>query len=198
MASVQLESLGFEIGSLSFPPFLLRGGEAITLYLPMHTEVDQQHFVQCLIGRQRPPGLVIHASVLLAMPAKPSSSWLGWLRSQTPFDWLRKNTPLNKDQIHDILNKHELERNLPLSNYAGTPRALLGLEKAYALGAEVVIFSTSGLDPLGFQRVFRTVEEHLPECSAIYMAPPYLCQGIERHNQFPGSLCLAVGEAATI
>jgi hypothetical protein len=51
--------------------------------------------------------------------------------------------------------------------YAGTPRMLLGLEKAYALGAKVVIFYTATLDPRGVEQMYRTVEEHLPSCSAI-------------------------------
>jgi hypothetical protein len=187
MKAIRMESTGFEIGSWCIPPFTLHGEEAISLLLPNEARVDQQQIAQCLMGQREISGLSVYSTVLLAAPASPASSWRKWFRSPSPFAWLQKNTRLADDQICCVLAKHGLERNILLNRYAGTPRALLGLEAAYANGAEIIVFSTDGLDPLGRQKVFQTVAESLPKCAAIYLARPYHCQGDERHDQFPGS-----------
>ena len=188
----RIESAGFELCSLHFPAFQLCAGEAITLSLPNQAHVDQQEIMQYLTGQRRLSGLSMRAKVVLATPASPSFSLRNWFRSPTPFDWLQKNTHLVNSQIREILAKHGLERNLPLNRYAGTPRALLGLEAAYANGPEIILFSTGGLDPRGRQKIFQTVTENLPKCAAIYLAWPYHCQGDERHDVLPGSSSVSV------
>jgi hypothetical protein len=196
MGPLLVKSLGFEVGQCQFPQFRLHGGEAITLCMPSPNDRIQDQIILGLIGKKRAPGLVIQASVVLATPANPQSDWLRWLRNETPCDWLARNTTLKKEQIRCMLDKHGLDGKRPLSNYAGTPRMLLGLEKAYAEAAEVVIFSTAGLDPLGIEKVFRTVAEYLPKCAAMYLAWPYCSEGKERHSHFPGSLRVSVTRVA--
>jgi hypothetical protein len=187
-----MESAGFDIGSLYFPAFQFHGGEAITILLPNQAHKDQQQIVQCLTGHRMISGLSVRARVLLATPASPPFSWRNWFRSPTPFDWLQKNTRLANEQIRGILTKYGLDGNLPLNGYAGTPRALLGLEAAYAEGPDIILFSTDGLDALGRQKVFQTVMENLPKCAAIYLAWPYHYQGEERHDVLPGFSSVSV------
>jgi len=85
-----------------------------------------------------------------------------------------------------------MDRALPLSRFAGTPRMLLGLRKVYAHSPAVIVFSTAGLDPLGARDTCRFVAEHLPGCSAIYLARPVSRQGQEQDDFFLGSAGVTV------
>jgi hypothetical protein len=192
MADIFIDGQGFSIGRWYFPPFSLRRGECISLRLPKEAVVDEERIIRCLTGSESVPGLNLNARVLFAKSAAAPSGWRRWFQDPTPFVWLQRNTTLSEDAIRSILLEHRIDQMIPLSHHAGTPRMLLGLEKAYAMRPEGVVFSTSGLDPLGVRDVFRIVAESLPECSAIYLAWPSLCQGREQHFEFAGASGIAV------
>ena len=166
--------------------------------LALRTEAAEGLLLEILMGKRHCSELISHASVFLVKPAVTVSGWRRWLSNPTPYDFLKHNTSLSKDQIKDILEKHGLDHYLSLNRLAGTPRLLLGLEKAYAQGAEVVIFSTPGLDSIGIQKVFRTVEEHLPACSAIYIAKPFICQNEETYIQMPGASQITISNHSRV
>jgi len=187
MTDIRIDGRGFSVGRWHFPAFSLRCGECVTLCFPKEAWVDADRIAAGLTGMEPVAGLKLHATALFAKPAASPSGWRRWLQDPTPFEWLRKNTALSDDAIQSFLRKHEMQRSIPLSRCAGTERMLLGLEASFARRPGVVVFSTSGLDPLGVREVFEIVREHLPGCSAIYMAWPFFCQGQEQHDFFPGS-----------
>ncbi len=59
----------------------------------------------------------------------------------------------------DIKLKYE---NLPL-----TPRLLVDLRAALSSGAQLIVFTSAGLDPLGIEQVTASVSDMLGPCSAI-------------------------------
>lgn len=192
MADIRIDNQGFCIGRWDFPPFKLRCGECVTLCLPKEAPSEEERIVACLTGMELVPGLNVHTKVLFAKPASIPSGWRRWIRNPTPFTWLQKNTTLSDDAIGSFLHEYKMDRNIPLSHLAGNPRMLLGLKAAYAREPEVVVFSTQGLDPMGVREAFRMVNNHLPQCSAIYLAWPFFCQGQELHDFFPGSIGVTV------
>ncbi len=187
-----IDSQGFCVGGWGFPPFSLRRGECITLNLPQEARTDHESIVATLTGSKPVAGLNLCASVVYVESAISSSGWRRWFRDPTPWDWLKENTTLSEDVIQSILIEHEMDRRIPLSSYAGTPRLILGLHAAYARNPAVIVFSTAGLDPRGVQAAHRIVSRHLTECAAIYLAWPFSCQGQEQRTRLPGSLSLSV------
>ena len=105
---------------------------------------------------------------------------------------MKQETALSDDAIALFLREHLMDGRVPISRYAGTPRMILRFAAAYSRKPEVLVFSTAGLDPLGVRKAFQIVSEHLPECSAIYLAWPFLSQGQERCESFPDSLSYPV------
>jgi hypothetical protein len=192
MADIRIEGQEFTIGRWHFPVFAARGGECVSLCFPKEASVDADRIIACLTGAEPVPGLKLHTTVLFAKPASSPTGWRRWFQDPTPFAWLKKNTSLSEDAIRSFLLSHKMNRRIPVSQYAGTPRTLLGLQAAYARRPGVVVFSTSGLDPLGVRETFRVVADKLLECAAIYLAWPYVSQGQEQHNLFPGSMRITV------
>lgn len=190
------ESHGFSIGRWFFPPFTVRRGECITLELPQPARLDCDRIIAAFTGSEPPAGLNFHSMVALAEPARSTSGWKRWFYDPTPFDWLRKKTRLSVDAIKSIVTEHDMDRHVPLSRYAGTPKLICGLFATYARQPDVIIFATEGIDPSGVQAVFRIVSQHLSECAAVYLGWPYTSQGQELRDVFPGSLSVAVVDTA--
>jgi ABC-type histidine transport system ATPase subunit len=109
---------------------------------------------------------------------------------------MRKNTKLSDEAIRSALVEHRMDQPIRLSRYAGTPRALLGMLAGYALQPDVLLFSTSGLDPKGVGEIHRIVSTHLSECSAIYLAAPCHSQEREHWMDYPGSVVISVVDLA--
>src|SRR5439155_9885359 len=110
-------------------------------------------------------------------PARGPSVWRRWFNDPTPFDWLKNNTGLPDNAIQSIVTENDMDRSVPLSRYAGTPKVICGLYAAYARKPGAIIFATEGLDPCGVQTAFRIDSQHLSECAALYLAWPYTTQG---------------------
>ena len=194
MADIRIDGQEFRIGRWHFPAFAARAGECVTFCFPKEAWVDADRIVACLTGMEPVAGLKLHTTVLFAKPAASPSGWRRWFQDPTPFEWLKKHTTLSEDAIRSFLLKHAMDGNIPLRRFAGTPRALLGLQAAYARKPGGVVFSTAGLDPMGVRDTFRIVAEHLPECSAVYLSWPYVSCGQEHHDFFPGSARVTVCE----
>jgi hypothetical protein len=192
MGDSRIDSQGFSVGRWRFPAFTLRGGESITLCFPKEARVDQEPIVASLIGSEPVSGLAVCAKVAFADPTLHLSGWRQWLFRSTPLDWMKQNTALSDDAIASFLDEHHMDRRVPISRYAGTPRMILRLAAAYARKPDVLVFSTAGLDRLGVRSIFQFVSEHLPECSAIYLAWPFLSQGQVHCESFPDSLSIPV------
>ena len=188
----RIDSRGFSVGRWCFPAFSLRRGECITLCLPKEARVDGDRMIACLTGAEPVAGLKIRGPVVFAAPATPPSGWRRWFHDPTPFHWLRTNSTLSDDAIRSFLREHGMDPPYPLSRYAGNPRTFLGLAAAYAHKPDVVVFSTSGLDPSGVRETHRIVTQHLSESSAINLAWPLWCPGHEHHDIFRDSATFVV------
>ncbi len=75
---------------------------------------------------------------------------------------------------------------------------MLGLLAAWARGAEVVIYSTSGLDPVGCQAVHRLVLERLVNCSALHVAYERVSNGERSFDCPPGAIIVRTEHAKPI
>jgi hypothetical protein len=72
----------------------------------------------------------------------------------------------------------------------GTPRNLLSVEAAWLSGAEAVVFTTLGLDPLGREAVYEVVSSHFLQGGAIHLSFPFLQNERWGRHCFRGTTCI--------
>jgi hypothetical protein len=198
MQPIRIACDGAQIGPLRLPPFQLKTGEAVTLLLPRpFPEHAQEHLLQALTRAGSVPGIQHFGRVEWAAPAVAPRGWLalwrqGRLTQPRPVDWLRANANLSGAEADTVVGRLGLNPRWRLSELAMNPRTLLGLEAAWARGAEVVVFQTSGCDPAGVREVFAAVASRLQKCSAIYLSHGFWSQDQFQRDCLPGASCIEV------
>jgi hypothetical protein len=193
MGPVRLSCEGITVGALVIPPFQLGEGEWICLHIPGSSDAEEyDQLVQVLTGQRpvshlRHTGRVVHAD-------RPfhRAGWFGWLRRVYPVDWLCQSAGVDRAEAEAITARLGLRPEWHIDQLAANPRALLGLEAAWARGAEVVVFSTSGLDPSGLRSVYEAVSAKLDRCAALQFSYPFVIDGRERRECLPGVRCVEV------
>src|SRR5690606_25623476 len=96
---------------------------------------------------------------------------------QQAVEWLCVQTGLAREEASPWLQAErcpwlrrvQLQANTPLAEMAGTPKKLLGIQAAFALRPDTIVFDTDGLDPMGIRDALHAVTAQLGDCSAIYL-----------------------------
>jgi len=127
--------------------------------------------------------------VEFARTATGRTGFLGRFVQPYPVDWLLRAGVSPRD-AGQVVARLGLKPEWRVCNLPATPRTLLGLEAVWARGAEAVVFSCAGLDPLGRRAVFEVIRAHLETCAAIYLSYPYGTQGWHERDHLPGATCL--------
>jgi hypothetical protein len=196
MNTLLLSCEGVVIGGQSLPAIQLHTRESLCLHLPGPACGDEEaQLLRTLTGGDLVPGVRVLGRIEFAYPAIGRTGFLGLFRQPYPVDWLR-GAGVDPQNAAQIVARLGLKSEWRVCNLPGNPRALLGLEAVWARGADAVVFSTVGLDPLGVQAVFGAVRSHIQACAAIYLSYPYLTQGRYECAHLPGALCLDVAKSA--
>lgn len=193
MNPLLVKSDGFPIGSCRIPAFQLRVGECVCLHLPekmVAAEVEQ--LIRVLTGKESLSEVQLFSRVHWAAPLQNHRYGLaGLFRPMRVSDWLSQiagASPAQAQAILQKLNPREGERRI--EQLPGTPKTLLSLEAAWLAGADVVIFSTAGLDPVGRETVYEAVASHFIRGSAIHLSFPFRQNEQWQRPCFAGSTCL--------
>ena len=193
MNPIRLSCDGMIIGSLVIPPFQLKAGEFICLHLPGPAgSKEEVQLIQILTGKRSVSDVHLSGRVLYASPATDRRGVFRFLRPLRPADWLHQIGGISPQEASAIVARLGIKPEWRLSQLARNPSTLLGLEAAWARGAEVILFSTTGCDPSGKRAVFDSVSGHLDRTAAIYLSLPFLQGGELKRDYFPGALCLEV------
>jgi hypothetical protein len=162
MDCLRLSCDGFTVGSLRIPAFSLRAGECLCVHLsgPMDDPAVEQ-LIQILTGEKPMPAVRLFGRVLWAAPRRKARRGLFGLF------WKGRIEPLS-----------------------ATAKTVLGVEAAWLAGAQVVGFTTAGLDPLGREAVYEAVSAHFPQGSAIHLSFPFLQNGQRLRGCFAGTTCI--------
>jgi hypothetical protein len=193
MNSLLLSSDGFQVGSFLLPPFQLHAGECVCLHLPeatASTEVEQ--LIRDLTGKTPLPAVRLFGRVVSAAPLRKCRHGLsGFFRPMRVADWLSRTAGASPAQAQSILQRlHPDERQCRIEQLPGTPKKLLSVETAWLTGAQGIIFTTVGLDPLGREAVYEAVSSHFPQWCAIHLSFPFLQDGQRMRQCFTGTTCL--------
>lgn len=193
MDQLLVKSDGFPVGSLHIPAFQLRAGECICLHFPEPVvSVEVEQLVGVLTGKISLPGVQLFGRFRWAAPlCKHRYGLAGLFRPMRVADWLSRIAGAAPAQAQIILQKlHPLERDNLIGRLPGTPKTLLSIEAAWLAGADVVIFTTAGLDPLGREAVYQAVASHFLQGSAIHLSFPYRQNERWGRQCFAGTTCL--------
>lgn len=195
MPPLRIECDGIQVGSLWVPPFDLVAGQLLCLHLPVpHWSPDQEMLVEFLISGQAVPGLRRHGRVVHAAgPTSTRAGLLGGFRQLRPDEWLRREAGISRPGAEAIVQRLQLPPTTLLCRLAGNPRLLLALEAAWARGAEAVVFTTAGCDPLGVRAAYAAVESHLKECAAIHYSARFTNGS---RDCWAGATCLEISRVA--
>ena len=177
MDNLLLSCDGAAVGGQWLPPFRLHAGESVCLHVPGPAwGEDEERLLRVLTGAEKVPGVRVSGRVEYACPATGRTGFLGLVRQPYPVDWLRRTAGVTPGDAERIVARLGLKPQWRVCNLPGTPRVLLGLEAVWARGADAVIFSCIGLDPLGRQAMFDAVRLRLGPCAAVFLSYPYTTQ----------------------
>jgi hypothetical protein len=193
MDSLRLSSAGFAVGSLVLPAFQLRAGECLCLHFPEDLSAREvEQVIGILTGEIPLPSIRLWSRVVWAAPPRPGRlGLLNLFRPMRVADWLARIGGASPTQVQTFLQQlHPQERHCRIEQLPGTPRSLLSLEAAWLAAAQVVVFTTAGLDPLGRETVYAAVSSHFPQASAIHLSFFHLEQGQRKRQCFAGTTCL--------
>lgn len=195
---------GFTDGPLTLPTFAVQRGQEIALQLPDPSNETLESRLCDLLLHPRPEGPIQGPSAVAWVGAfcpPTAARWKPvfqrWLLPSPRFlAWLKKTAKMPSKEATAVLARMELSARWRMNQLAGTPKALLRLEAALCSGAQVVVVSMAGLDPLGREAVLNAVRDKLHQFAAIYLSGHYFSQGSIFQDQPSGMPSYAVTWAA--
>jgi hypothetical protein len=159
-----------EIMTLVVPQLDMSPGRIICLHVPhgFHNEVPalEQEVVQ-LAKR-------FDKSVALCRPAEIRRGIREYFRQQRSRVWLAQSAGISEEEAARIIANFGVRVGDILSANAATPRCLLGIAATLCRKPQVIVYSTSGLDPSGCIAVHRFVELNRSDSCAIHLSLPAL------------------------
>jgi hypothetical protein len=103
---------------------------------------------------------------------------------------------MSLQEAESVLRRLGLEKDWPLTHLPSNPRALLGLETAWAVGAEGIVFGTSGLDPSGVRAVYTTIGSRLSRCPAVHLSRLLFQNGRPLRDCSPDARCIELTDVS--
>ncbi len=198
MDELLLACSGITHGPFTVPSFTLRRGGDLCLHIPDHLRDEEERWlVRCLSGEISVPGLDVRARVEEAPFAVQPAGLRGLFSRPSIAAWLRRNARVDGREVEAIVARlpdggRPVKSMTEVGRLPGTLRAFLGLEAAWARGAEVVIYTTAGLDPSGRETVYAAVAARLPQCAAIHLSHRYITQDRRERDHLPGASCVEI------
>jgi hypothetical protein len=154
----------------------------VCLHMPCLAHSPEEVAVADALTGKR-PGECCRATNLGAQSVRSSESSDGC-------EMVLRKTEMTAEQAGAIVEGLGLRARWRIGQLALTPRVLLGLEAAWASQAELLLFATVGLDSSGRTAVFKAVQSHLDQGSAIHLGYAYICQGKLGRDCPEGARCI--------
>jgi hypothetical protein len=193
MQDIRIYCEGVTTGPLWVPPFQLRVEDFICLHMPcLSNSKEERLVVELLTGELPDRRISLSGRVLLADPPVCPAGFFGLFRRTRVANWLQRKASIPAPEARAIASRLGLHGDDQVCRLPGNPRALLGLEAAYARGAEAIIFSTVGIDFRGRKAVHESVLSRIDQCPAIHLSFQYWTQGRLERFCHPRARCIDV------
>jgi hypothetical protein len=152
---------------------------------------EERLVIQLLTGELSDPNISHNGRIFLADAPICRAGLFGFFRWPRVGAWLQKKAGISAPEAQAIATRLGLHSD-QVCRLPGNPRAQLGLEAAWARKADVLIFSTVGLDPLGRKSLFEAVLLRIDRCPAIHLSFQYWTQGRLERSCHPQARCIDV------
>ncbi len=181
---------GLTVSSIRIPPFELNAGDFICLHMPCSPFSHEEDEVVAVFTGEHPlSGCRPFGRIRRAFAPVCRGGVMGIFRRPRAVSWLCHSAALSRAEARAVLARNGLTLDARLCELAGTPKTLLGLEAAWALGAEGIVFRTVGLDPLGVRAVYSVVSGRLNQCAALHLSYAFEQNGRAGRECYPGGSC---------
>jgi hypothetical protein len=188
MNPVRLSCQGVTVGRINLPPFELRIGELVCLHMPcLAYSEEEKQIVQVLTGDRTVSGLRLFGRILPAFAPVFRAGFLDFWFHPSAMTWLRQTAGITREEAEAILIRLGIHPDLRLCYLSGNPKALLGLEAAWARGAEGIVFTTVGCNR---QTLYAAVAAQLQHCPALHLSYAYITNRRQERYCFPGASCI--------
>lgn len=157
---------GGELGGYYVPPFQVETGELAVLDFPDRSGGDAGVVADALRARNK------QVDILAVTPPLTRSGIRELFHRQRVIEWFRDDTGLSHAESLPYLERIGVRPETVISTIAGNPRWRIAFQGALARGADLVVFETAGLDPLGVVRALQDVSEELGHIGAVYVNRP--------------------------
>jgi hypothetical protein len=191
MTCTHLSCRGIMVASIWIPPFQLRAGDFLCLHMPCLAFSKEEEQIVCVLTGGCPvAGLRLFSHICRASAPVSRGGILGLFRRPRVVDWIRRSGGISRMEARAIMARLGLRPDWRVCQLAMTPRTLLGLEAAWARGAEVVVFTTVGCDPLGRKAVYEAVSARLHHCAALHLSYSFIQNGRPGRDCFTRGSCI--------
>ena len=173
---------GMCVGDVMVPPFEVFTGDYVGLTIPTDYGIQWAELMQSLGGSRQTSKVHLagRSSVIGPLGFQPLETTI---ESQRLIDVaLARGFP--RASAETTILSLGLEPERAYSSLQLTPRLLLELRLAWGKGAELVVFSSAGLDPSGILAVAAEVSQVLDQCAAIHTFSAALTQHYESLSSF--------------
>jgi hypothetical protein len=177
---LRVVSTGFEADGLRVPAFELRAGESLCLHVPDGAVPFDEHalLVRLLTGYAGTDGLRVLGQSEWATPVVALDRWVSMARPpERAADWLATGTRMSRDEAVRRLRSHGLPAEVLSRNLTPLEWRLMGLEVAWARGAEVVVCDVGDCEPGSVGRINRAVASRIEQCAAVRLNRPVVVEG---------------------
>lgn len=152
-----LQSKGFQIDRFKIPPFHLKEGEIIVLYLGNSIEASRlkEKLFQLLGGKEIHPKLILNEK-LVVVERISLKGLKEHLIPTTVKNYVQKKSRTPLKTLEKLNAFEKISTNSKISYLPSTPRKIISLYCTFTK-SEKIVFDLSGLDPLGSEKVFNDV-----------------------------------------
>ena len=183
--TARMISTGLTVGDIVVPPFQVDDAEYVALLIPSPYGDSWFRLLDLLTGAEESNSVQVNAVTIKGRFATPPMYNTAVLA--LPLLHYLHGLNVSEKQSHELLGCLRLSPELAVEDLQLTSRLELDISIMLLRGAELIAFTTSGLDPTGMRRVGNLVRSAFPRCSAIGLegsGPEALCKEIGLHTRY--------------
>lgn len=156
---------GLQIGPIAVPPFEVFNGESVGLALEAEYGASWYELLQVLGGEIPHPAVSVAAKTALIVP--PMLEPRGASKQPRSVYEHLLTEGIVAEAASSLLRRVRLSADDNVESLQLTAWLLFKIEISWTMGAPLVVFSSSGLDPNGLATIFREVSLHLAGSSVL-------------------------------
>jgi hypothetical protein len=168
---MRIHCLGLDARGFCLPPFTLRAGEALCLHVPSIDPPWYDLLLPLITGQTAHPALQFTGTVTYLQKPVPRRRWwlLGRMRNPAAGDWLTADRRLSPAEATATLQRLSIVPRTPIGSLGWNERSLLAVEAFLLRPPDVLVFETTGQDPLGERRVLDRLSSAPADLALVYL-----------------------------